>query len=142
MAAVNENNVFLSLDGVDVSAYFTGTTGISQTNSPQEVTAGSGQDHEQHNAGLNATSFKAMLYYEDADATRALYIGKLAIGSKYLVIYGPQDNASGKPVHEQSMILEGIEGPNVGIKKEAVTFDLSFKGADTPVRTLDDDVFA
>ena len=143
MGQYNSNGMFTSINGVDVSAYWTGTTGFTHTNSPTDVSAGADATHEEHNPGLDATGLTMSLSYDDSQTERANYIGQLKPNSKITVIHGPQGNTAGMPVHEQVMIITSNTGPNTGQKKDVHSmFELTFLGAAAPVRNIYDDVFA
>lgn len=143
MAQYSSNGMFTSINGVDVSAFWTGTTGFTHTNSPTDVSAGANATHEEFNAGLDATGLTMSLSYDDTQATRATYISQLKPRSKITVIHGPQGNTTGMPVHEQVMLIQSNTGPNTGQKADTFsTFDLTFLGAAAPVRNIYDDVFA
>lgn len=143
MAQYNSNGMYLSLDGVDVSAFWTGTTGFQVSNSPVDVSGGANEPHEQLNPGQLKTDFTVSLFYDDTQATRATIIAKLQPNQKYNVIFGPQGNTAGMPVQEQEMLLVSTDGPNTAQDlSEYSKYALVFRGADDPVRNLIDDVFA
>jgi len=127
MATLNGNNVYLSLDGVDVSAYWTDEISFSESNNTVETTTGAGATDIERQGGLRDTSLSLMLVYDDADLST--YLSKMQAGSSYTVVYGPEGSTSGKPKHEQTMILQTMDGPNPTISKDMVSFSLSFQGA-------------
>ena len=140
MAKYNGNGVYVTLDGVNVSAYYTEVS-LQGDVEAIEVTAGAGTTHKQFNAGLNSTAFDLTLYYEDTSATLATYLPKLKAGSKYTVVFGPEGAVTGKPKHEQMMLVQSVDGPMVGVAKPFVVFSLSLIGADAPVSDLTTGVF-
>lgn len=141
-AQYSSNGMFLSLDGIDVSAFWTGTTGFKTSNSPVDISAGANETHEQLNPGQDKTDFTVSLKYDALQATRATIIAKLKSNQKYNVIFGPQGNTAGMPVHEQEMLLVDTDGPNTAQDKSLFsTYALTFRGADAPVRNLIDNVF-
>ena len=143
MAKYSSNGVYLNWNGVNVSAKWTGQTNFTPTNSPTNVSAGANATHEEWNPGLNATGMAFNLYFDDDQAERAAYIGSLESGTKGTLIYGPQGNAAGKPVHEQVMIVTAPTGPNAGQAKDVFQMiELTLLGAAAPVRTINSDVFA
>lgn len=129
MATLNGNNVYLSLDGVNVSAYWTDEVSFSESNNTVEVTAGAGATDVERASGLRDTTLSLVVVYDDANLST--YLSKMAVGSSYTVIYGPESNTTGKPKHEQTMILQTMDGPNPTINKDMVSFSLSFQGAAT-----------
>ena len=142
MAQYSSNGMFLSLDGIDVSAFWTGTTGFKTSNTPTDVSAGADEPHEQLNPGQDKTDFTVSLKYDDSQTTRATIIAKLKSNQKYNLIFGPQGNTAGMPVHEQSMLLVETDGPNTAQDKSVFSmYALTFRGADEPVRNLTDDVW-
>lgn len=143
MAQYSGNGMFLSLDGIDVSAFWTGTTGFKASNTPTDISAGSNEPHEQLNPGQDKTDLTLVLKYDDSQATRATIIAKLKPNQKYNLILGIQGNTAGMPVHEQEMLLVENDGPNTAQAKSMFsTYALTFRGADAPVRNQFDDVFA
>lgn len=135
MATLNGNNVYLELDGVDVSAYFTGEISRTTTNNTQETTAGSGRTGVQRAAGLNDYSLELSLAYDVADL--GTYKGKLVKGAAYTMIYGPEGNGSGKPKDEVPVIIASVSGPNITIDKQMVMFEVSFQQADEPITLIE-----
>ena len=122
------NDVYLSLDGVDVSAYWTDEISFSIGNNTVETTAGAGVTDIKRKAGLDNTTLSLVLVY---DANRLSdYLSKLAVGGRYTVVYAPEGNYTGKPKHTQTMILQSMDGPNPTINKDMVKFELSFSGAE------------
>ena len=139
MATLNGNNAFLSLDGVDVSAYFTGEISRSVTNNTQETTAGAGATAVQRKAGLDDYSLELSLAYDVDDL--GTYKAKLVKGSSYDMIYGPEGNGSGKPKDEVPVIISSVSGPNVTIDKQMVMFTVSFQGAGAATSLIENGTF-
>lgn len=140
MATYNGNNAYLEIDGVDVSGFYTDAIEMERTNETQDTTAGAGRTHVQRRAGLNDTTMKFVVVYDDE--LKAQYVGSLKEGLECWVTYGPEGNAAGKPCHRQRMIIDGVTGPNVSIKKERVGFEISCSGMDAAVKSISNgDVF-
>lgn len=140
MPRYNGNTMYLEMDGVDVSAFFTATTGLETTNEVQDVTAGSGQTHVQRLPGLSDTKGTFTLIYQVGSLPS--YIQRLQPGQVVRYVYGPEGNASGKPVQEADVVINSVKGPDVTIKKELVKFEVAWDGADKPIRSiLNGDVF-
>lgn len=127
MAARSGNTIYITIGGMNVSAYWT-TSNLERTGEEQDTTRGSGATDRQRALGLKDTTFSATLSYDDA--TLATYVQKLA-PSIYEVEYGPEGNVSGKPRHVQSMLLTTAPF-EVTVEKAHVTFQLEFVGADAP----------
>ena len=142
MAQYSGNGAYTSWNGNNVSAFWTGTTDFTQTNTPTDVSGGQNETHEQHNAGMNSTGFTLELWYDDSQATRATYVASLKPGTKATLVHGPQGNSAGMPVHEQTCIITENKGPNTGQKSDVFSkFSLTFLGADEPFRNIFEDIF-
>jgi hypothetical protein len=139
MATLNGNDVYLELDSVDVSAYWTGEVSRSASNNVVEVTAGAGQGTIQRASGLHDYALAIDVVYDVADL--GTYKSKLVKGSTYTLVYGPEGNDAGKPKDEVPVILASVDGPNPTINKDMVMFSLSFQGADTAVSLLESGTF-
>lgn len=134
MATYNGNNVYLEWDGVDISAYWTSDVDFSESVDTVDTTAGAGQAHRQRAVGLADTSISLTVIYDDVDLSS--YVGKLVPGTVGTLTYGPEGSGSGKPKFEGSMILQQVSGPNPGIEKPMVMFELTFEAADAPTATV------
>ena len=130
MATLNGNDVYVTLDSVDVSAYWTGEVARNVTNNTVETTAGAGTDWVERQGGLLDYSLSLSLVYDDANLTD--YLAKLKPGTTYTMVYGPEGNTAGKPKDELSVIVSSIDGPNPSINKDMVMFAVTFQGAGTP----------
>lgn len=128
------NNAYLSWDGVDVSGWWTGEISREPSVETIDVTAGAGVNYMQREPGLIDNSMGFSIYYDDTDL--ASYVGKLAVGTKAILIYGPENNTAGKPKFEGSMILESVSQGQV-VTKDLVKFELSFVQADAPTATIE-----
>lgn len=141
MAEHNSNNAYLKFNGINLSGFFTDAVGFNPSNSTTEVTSGAGVTHVKRNPGLDDTNITASVYYDDDDAVRATYLPYLKPGTKAILIYGPEGEVADKPVHEQVVILQSSNGPNIDIAKAKVMLELTFEGAAAPIRNIYDDVF-
>lgn len=141
MAQYNGNGIFISLDGTDVSAYWTDVFNLSYNNNTVEVTAGAGETHIERNSGLDDITGSFQLYYEANTPTLDLYKALIKPGSKRTMIFGPEGNTAGKPVHEQTIIINTADGPSPAIAKDFVVFTVNWQGAAAPTRNLHEDVF-
>ena len=136
MATLNGNDVYVSLGGVDVSAYWTGEISRSPVNNVVETTAGASQGSVQRQAGLNDYSLALDLVYDIADLST--YVARLKQGTVQTLIYGPENNVAGKPKDEVSVVVASVTGPNPTINKDMVMYSLTLQGADTPVSLIED----
>lgn len=134
MATLNKNDAYLEFDTTDLSGLWTEQISFQQTNETVDITRGAGTSGRQRAAGLNDSSMSFMVVYDDA--TLATYVAKLQPGTTAVLRYGPEGNGAGKPKHEGLMILQQVAGPNVGVEKNKVTFELSFEQADVPTATI------
>lgn len=125
---LTSNGWYLTLDGVDVKAYVV-SVGVSQSVETKETTAGP-KNHEQKQAGLRKTSYKITLVYEIGSVSA--YIQKVKPGASYVLEYGPESNASGKPRQQQTVLVTNVEGPSMTASKDLVVFDITAEGADEP----------
>lgn len=127
MATYNGNNAFLSIDGVDVSGFWTAFT-LSPSVESVDVTAGSATAHRERAEGLADTSCSGTIVYDAASVST--YIQKVKPGS-HTIIWGPEGNTTGKPRHEQVFII--TEAPHtVGVEKPMVAFEFSGEAAAAP----------
>ncbi len=97
-----DNNVFLSIDGVTVSAYFKDVQ-LSPSNAGQDTTMGAGVDHMQRAPGLNDTQITITLGYDTAQVQAV--IQHLKPGIVASIEYGKEGAISGKPRHVQSFLI-------------------------------------
>lgn len=135
MATLNGNNAYFAFQGLDMSGYFTDTTGLDGSVSNTDTTAGAGQTHIQRQPGLIDNTFSVVLVYDDEQINT--YVTTIKKGARGLVEYGPDGNDTGKPRFACDMILTSVTGPNVSIAKEKVMFELSFEQADKPIAEID-----
>lgn len=129
MAVYSGNDDFLSIDGVDLSAYWREAE-ISPSVETADVTAGSGVTHRSRNEGLKDYTFSFTIVYDTADLQTILPVIK---PGTHLVVYGPEGNSAGKPKHQQRFIF--TEAPTSGNheKSDARTFSISAEAAEPPI---------
>jgi len=135
MATLNGNNVYLSFGGVQLDGYWTGQVSKSSSANTVDITAGSGATHTQRATGLKDNSFGFNVVYDDADL--ADYVSSLTVGTKAVLVFGPEGNTAGLPKFECSMILNDVQGPQPSVELGMVMFELSFEGADVPTSTIE-----
>lgn len=123
-----DNNVYLSIDGVVVSAYFKSVS-LNPTNAEQDTTMGAGTDHMQRAAGLNDTSITITLGYDTAQVQTQ--IAHLKPGVIVPIEYGKEGNTSGKPRHVQNFLITGNTVAD-DVAKTPSTFEITGSGADAP----------
>lgn len=128
MAQYADNNVFLSIDGVTVSAYFKSVS-LNPTNSSQDTTMGAGTDHMQRAPGLDDTSISITLGYDTAQVQAQ--IQHLKVGQVVSIEYGKEGATSGKPRHVQTFNITSNTVAD-SVDKTPSTFEISGEGADAP----------
>jgi len=130
MAKYNGNGYYLSIGGVDVSAYVVDVN-LTPSITSVDVTAGTGTAHMQRAEGLYDHTITITI----AAVTEAEYADTLLKGTQ-AVIYGLEGNAAGKPKHSQSFILTPVH--STAVTKDFVTHSLSGEATAAP----SDDMFA
>jgi hypothetical protein len=130
MAKYQDNNWFLSIDGTDVSAYLVSLS-LEPTTESVDITAGSGTDFRQRGVGLKDFSLSFDIYHDDA----AGYALTLLNPGLHTFVVGLEGNASGKPKHTQSMVIEGAPFETT-VEKPMVNYSVSAVGADTPTTNM------
>lgn len=128
MPVYNGNNVYLEIDGINVSAFFTDEVSYTETRNTQDTTAGAGTEDMQRGVGLNDVSFELMLVHDAA--AWDTYKGVFGRGIKK-VVYGMDTNANGKPKFAGDMIIESVSS-GVSIERTKVVHNVSFVQAGTP----------
>lgn len=134
MATYNDNNVYLSVDGVDVSAYFTDQLTYDETTEEQDTTAGANADYRTTGNGLRSLSLRLMLVHDTADwnSYKSIFVPDAFLN----VIYGPNGNTQGEPKFEGVCTI--TDGPRhvVSIDKTKVAHEVTFKSSQAPVATI------
>lgn len=130
--SLSNNAIYLTLGGVNVAGLFVEFT-LDTSAARIDVTHGAAT-WVQSNPGLFDGTFTCILTYSVGSVST--YISKMARGQIYVIDFGPEGNASGKPRHTQSVMVEKATGPKVTAKKDHVTFSLSFVPNDIPTNDL------
>ena len=128
MAKYVSNDWYLSVGGVDMSAYAQAITLTPVINSVI-TTAGSGQDDVQRAEGLMDHTISFTIYSDDAGA-----YALTKLKGTQTVIYGEQGSATGKPKHTQSFILTPVH--TTAVEKTQVAYAVTGEGADTPTDNM------
>jgi len=137
MAQRADNNIYLSIDNVVVTARFQSVK-FEANADEKDVTTGANQGYRQRRGGLLDTSMSVTLDYDDAEVDA--YLSHLQPGDTVNVIYGPDGSSAGSPKHQQSMLITSMTF-EVNVSKDPVAFDISLMGADTPTYNLFTDTF-
>ena len=98
------NNPYLTIDGQDCGAVWRTVT-ITPGGAQIDTTSGAGVEHMTRQPGLNDHSITIELAY-DTDNVH-IYLPLLKQNVTRRIIYGPEQNRSGKPKHEQDFIFAG-----------------------------------
>lgn len=130
MSNLNDNILYLALDGVDVCTGIFRSVEFNPSNSPQETTSGCGVDHVQREPGLNDTTMRFSVTYRKDNVNA--YIRKLRPGNVVLVEYGSEGRTSGKPRHEQYFIVSGSPHGRE-VSKTLVEFNVDMVAQDEPI---------
>lgn len=138
--ALNSNDIYVSINQVDVSAFFTDEISRNVSINLVDITHGAGQGWTQQAQGLKGYELTLSLIY-----TRLTYrqivvpVMRAAIQNSepLWLTYGPEGKAAGRPVDELLVNLSGVEGPNPSIEKEKLMVQYSFVSAEAPVRLVD-----
>ncbi len=126
MATYAENVWYLDIAGTDVSAYVTRIS-LEPSIDTVETSAGSGVDHRTRVVGLKDHTLSFDIIHSDS-AAYALTL--LALAAK-TITYGIEGNASGKPKHVQSFILDGVPH-ETNVEKGLVSYGVSCTAAAAP----------
>lgn len=133
MATLNGNDVYLALDGVDISGWWTEEVSLEKTMNTQDVTSGAGATHIEYAPGLIDGSGSFMVVYDVQDVQT--YLPYITLGLHHYD-YGPEGRVSGKPRESGQIIISDVSGPNVTIEKEKVSFEISYQQSGKPTREI------
>lgn len=128
MPVYSGNKDYLSIDGVDLSAYWREAT-IAASIDMQENTSG-GSAYKTRFATVKDYTLNFTVVYDSEQAATLLSL--LAPG-EHLVTYGPEGNAAGKPKHQQHFIFPQIETGGNADKSSMRVFSVQAQGAKAPI---------
>jgi hypothetical protein len=134
MAVLNDNAIYLRLNNVNVEARWK-TVEMSLSVGDEDITAGSGTDWEAHAGKLRGVKIKITLVYDDVAAATdaaAIWVASHVMG----FVYGPEGSTTGKPCHNQSMLVTGITGPSTNVEKTEVVWEIEGMGTGTPTKNI------
>lgn len=132
MATYSGNNDFLSIDGVDLSAFWRECE-ITQSVESADVTGGSGVNHMLRNVGLADHKIKITLMYDIELAQMILPLTKVG---KHAVVYGKEGSTTGKPKHDQVFVFTEVTTKGSYKKDEAIVLEISGEGAAAPISDM------
>lgn len=130
MPEYNGNDIYLTINGVDVTARWRGIE-MSLSVGDEDVSAGAGVEWEKHASKLKNVSATVTLVYDDTSAANDLFALVVA-GDVVAVVYGPEGNAAGKPKHDQDFKINSISGPSTNHDKTLVTLAWEMISTDEP----------
>lgn len=138
MTTWNGNDAFLSIDGYDISGYYT-KADFEEVVGVEDVSAGAGLEHEILAPKLYATNFNATIAYDITAVST--HVAKLKPGI-HAVVWGPEGNATGKPKQTQSILISSAKHSSVEVGKPMVVWELKGRGAAAPTEGIfDGDTF-
>ena len=132
MAVYNGNDVFLAINGLNVSAWYTDEVTYTENRNQQDTTAGAGSVGVKRQDGLLDCALELMLVHDKDDWNRYKSVFQ---GGPKTVIYGPEGSGTGKPRFECIMSIESITH-GVSIEKTKVAHTVSFVQREDPTATV------
>lgn len=132
MATLATGTLYLSMDGVNVSAYVSAVT-LTVKAEVIDVTGGASVTHAQNAAGISESALAIKLVYDVEDL--AAYLYTLRPGRVITVIYGAEGNAVGKPKHAGAFAITQIRHGR-SRAKDAVVFEIGGVGAGAPLADM------
>ena len=132
MATYSGFDDFVSIDGVNVSAYIRDVE-LSPALETADVTAGSGVSHRERNPGLKDHEITITFVH---DPSYFATLTPLIRTGTHTIIWGPEGNATGKPCHEQSFIITENGTAGNYEQSDARVFSVSGEAAAAPVRDM------
>lgn len=131
MATYNGNDMYLTIDGTDVSAYLVDAE-LDPTIEVEDVTAGSGATHMERNEGLNDYNFNFTMVYDSGQ--EATHLPLLQPGTK-TIIFGIRGSTGGYPKHAGSFII--TKAPlKTQVSKKLVAYNASAVGNGAPTTDM------
>jgi len=134
MAEYSSNDIYLRMNAINVEARwrsFKPKLAIGD----EDVSAGAGVDWEKHAEKLKRVEATITLVYDDVAAATDL-AAVITSNSVIAVIYGPEGSTAGKPCHNQSFLITGIDGPTTNHDKTLVTLEYSLVGTGVPTKNI------
>lgn len=134
MPEYNGNNVYLTINGVDVRARWRACE-MTLNIGDEDVSAGANVAWEKHASKLKNIGATITLVYDDTTAAAdiaALYTANDIVA----VVYGPEGNVAGKPKHDQDFKINSIGGPTTNHDKTLVTLQYELISTGEPRSNL------
>ena len=119
MPEYNGNNVYLTINAVDVKARWRSME-MKQETGDEDVSAGANVAWEKHASKLKKITATVTLIYDDA--TAAADMAALVTATDVVaIVHGPEGNTAGKPKHDQDFLMTSVDGPKTNHDKTLVT---------------------
>lgn len=134
MPGFNGNNGFLSFDGNDFSGKVTEVTGLEAEVGDEDTTAGFNATDVTRAPKLKDRSGKFTIVYEEGRVPT--YVPIVQVGKVLNMVYGPEGAVSGKPKHQQDILVTKLSGPKQTVDKSLVKFEGDWKQASKPTADL------
>lgn len=134
MVAFNGNNGYLGIDGYDFSGKVLEVTGIEAEVGDEDVTAGFGATDVQRAAKLADRSGKITVAYEANNVPS--YMPRIQAGLIVNMVYGPEGAISGKPKHQQNILITKVGGLKQTVDKSKIVFEVDWKQSEGPMVDL------
>lgn len=132
MATLADKNIYLTLDSVDVSAYFVALE-LTLASDPLDVTGGATAAYVQRAATLTDAHLSLTLAY-DADDVGS-YLATVRPGKVISVVYGAQGNATSTPKHAGAFMVRRVKHGR-STDKARVALEIEALGADAPTSDM------
>jgi len=144
MAALNGNNEYVSINGRVVGAASGADANIYRkvemdlATGDEDVSGGSGINWEEHADKLSKINFKVTIIYNPTTVSADIdaITNSLGRGTVVALVRGPEGNATGKPKHDQDVLITAISGPGTGHDKPAVLFEITGISSGAPRSNL------
>ncbi len=122
MAVYHGNTAYLRVNGNDVESLFRDVE-FTLNVGDEDTSAGTGIEWESHGSKLKNIGIKLTLIYNTASAPTDIS-GVLGTANEVVaVVYGPEDNVTGKPKHDQDFKWNSIKGPAQSHDKKLVVWE-------------------
>lgn len=134
MAAYSGNDIYLTMNGVDVTALWRSIE-ITRNTDEEDTSSGAGTDWKKRAAKLMSLEATVTLVYDDQTAASdqaALFQTDQIIA----LDYGPEGNTAGKPRHTCDFFISSISGPTTNVDKTLVVIEYSLVSTGEPTNNF------
>jgi hypothetical protein len=132
MATVNTNDIYLRVNSVDVESRWRGME-MKLSIDKEDTSAGTGTTHKKSASKLQEVTAKVTIVWDSASAPTdiaALY----GLSSLHVIpiVYGPENNTTGKPKDDRDYLVTGINGPSTNVDKTLVMLEVDLVSTGEP----------